>query len=177
MAKSLMGGWSNPEPPENRDRTVFDAAFGKLSGLSYQPLLVAKQIVNGTNYAFFCEANAATATPRTGFVMAEAHESLEGVVTRTNITIYGMVPQSVNAWSEARLLTEHDTAIFEKGVTGVQGVIHTPLLVSSQAEKNVRHRFFCISQNESLPGRVGFTVATMMEDGDSVKVMHVATFG
>jgi len=172
-----MGGWTNPEPPTDKDMAVFDAAFGKLSGLSYQPLLVATQIVNGTNYAFFCEANAATATPQTGFVMAEAHESLEGIVTRTNITIYGMVPQSVNAWSGARLLTEHDTATFEKGVAGVKGVIHAPLLVSSQAEKNVRHRFFCVSRNENLPGRVGFTVATMTEDGENVKVVHVATFG
>jgi len=172
-----MGGWSNPEPPTDKDRAVFDAAFGNLSGLSYQPLLVAKQIVNGTNYAFFCEANAATATPQTGFVMAEAHETLEGAVTRTNITIYGMVPQSVNAWSEARLLTEHDAAIFAKGVAGVKGVIHTPLLVSSQVEKDVRHRFFCVSQSENLPGRVGFTVATMLENEESVRVVHVATFG
>ena len=171
----ISGGWSDLSSPTSHEKTVFDTAFGKLSGLSYRPLLVSKQIVNGTNYAFFCEAAATAIIPQIGFVIAEAYESLEGNINRTNITIYGMVPQTLNVWGEARLLTDEDSAIFSK--VNFKGVNHKPLIVSSEENNGNGYRFFCISNYEDMPSKIGFTIITLKTGDETVKVVNVATFG
>ncbi|QZT38434.1 hypothetical protein K5X82_05940 [Halosquirtibacter xylanolyticus] len=37
--------------------TIFDEATNKLTGVAYEPLNYASQVVNGTNYSFFCNAS------------------------------------------------------------------------------------------------------------------------
>jgi len=174
----MTGGWSSPEPPTSHDNEIFVKAFGSLSGLSYEPHLVSRQVVRGTNYAFYCGVNAATSPPQTGFVISEAHESLEGAVSRTTVTLYGMIPQSLNEWSEPRLLDDNDIAVFEKGVKGVTGVVHTPLLVSSQLAQGKNYRYFCTSKTETNTGISVFTIHEKEQESVAEpRITNVATFG
>lgn len=59
----ITGGWSPFEPLTEEDRKVFDEAMKGLVGVEYTPKKVSKQIVQGTNYRFFCYGNPLTAEP------------------------------------------------------------------------------------------------------------------
>lgn len=49
----VLGVWTAFDDLEEQDQEVFDAAV-KLVGVKFIPEKVSKQIVNGTNYRFFC---------------------------------------------------------------------------------------------------------------------------
>jgi len=53
---AIPGGWSvYTTNISKEDKQVFETAV-KLVGVKYEPLAVAKQVVAGTNYSFFCNA-------------------------------------------------------------------------------------------------------------------------
>lgn len=53
---SKPGGWSKFEMLSFTDRAVFKATMAGLTGVGYEPLAVRKQVVEGMNYEFFCNA-------------------------------------------------------------------------------------------------------------------------
>lgn len=55
-----LGGWSPFEALKEEDKKVFDEAMEGFVGVKYEPEKVSKQIVNGTNYRFFCYGVPAT---------------------------------------------------------------------------------------------------------------------
>lgn len=56
----VSGGWSPFTEVAPEDGVVFDKAMEGLVGVKYTPERVSKQIVNGTNYRFFCYGYPAT---------------------------------------------------------------------------------------------------------------------
>ncbi len=59
----LYGGFTKFRPVEEDDLKVFQEAKGGLTGVDYEPLIVATQIVAGTNYKFICNAEAVVLNP------------------------------------------------------------------------------------------------------------------
>ena len=55
---SKPGVWSKFEMLSFTDRVVFRDTMAGLTGVGYEPLVVRKQIVEGVNYEFFCNARA-----------------------------------------------------------------------------------------------------------------------
>ena len=179
----LAGGWSGLTPLTEHDKYVFEKAFGGLAGIASEPHFVSRQVVNGMNYAFFCGASSATNPPQTGFVIAEAHEATDGIVNRTNITTYGMMPQTLHSWLDAKPLDDHDIAVFEKATKGATDVIHTPHLVSHQLANGKSYRYFCTSKSQTKMESTGKSIITINEtapEGEEVgdvRITNVATFG
>lgn len=60
----LRGGFTKFRPVEEDDLKVFQEATEGLTGVDYEPLIVATQVVTGTNYEFICNAEAVVLTPR-----------------------------------------------------------------------------------------------------------------
>lgn len=58
------GGFTKFRPVEEEDLKVFQEAKGGLVGVDYEPLIVATQVVAGTNYKFICNAEAEVLNPR-----------------------------------------------------------------------------------------------------------------
>lgn len=54
--KSLPGGWSEFSFLTDEDKKIFEIATSGLCGVSYEPLIVSKQVVSGINYKFICNA-------------------------------------------------------------------------------------------------------------------------
>ncbi len=50
------GGWDKMHAVTDEEKAVFEIALGSLKGVDYTPLRVSKQVVNGMNYKFVCEA-------------------------------------------------------------------------------------------------------------------------
>lgn len=60
----MCGGFSEFKQVTEEELAIFKEATEGLLGVSYEPLIVAKQIVAGTNYKFICNATAITLHPQ-----------------------------------------------------------------------------------------------------------------
>ncbi|MCP3895267.1 MAG: protease inhibitor I42 family protein [Bacteroides sp.] len=84
---TICGGWSEYEPLTEDDKKVFDACM-ILEGVNYTPLLVAKQVVSGYNYRFFCATETVTLKPKRGFAKVNIYAPLEGKPILEGIVSY-----------------------------------------------------------------------------------------
>ena len=64
---------------------AFAEALEHLVGVDYSPVAVASQVVNGTNYAYFCNAKIVTPDATTYPAMVSVHKPLDGMACITNI--------------------------------------------------------------------------------------------
>ncbi len=60
----LCGGFTKFRPVEKDDLKLFEEVMEGLAGVDYEPLIVATQVVAGTNYKFICNAEAVVLNPR-----------------------------------------------------------------------------------------------------------------
>jgi hypothetical protein len=56
MAEALVGAYGPLEPLDTKTKEIFAKATKGLLGVGYTPLLVATQVVAGTNYFYICNA-------------------------------------------------------------------------------------------------------------------------
>jgi hypothetical protein len=79
MAESIpglgkAGGWNNRQFPLDQDaQNVIEKVQDQLPGVGYTPWAFATQLVNGTNYAFVCGAQAVAPNEPQDVVLIEAH--------------------------------------------------------------------------------------------------------
>lgn len=83
----MCGGWSEYEPLTEDDKKVFNACM-TLLGVKYIPLLVAKQVVNGYNYRFFCTTETVTQKPQWGFAKVNIYAPIVGDPVLEGIVSY-----------------------------------------------------------------------------------------
>lgn len=57
------GKWTHFKPLTEKDFILFYEATKELCGAEYKPVLVATQVVKGTNYEFICNATSVTNPP------------------------------------------------------------------------------------------------------------------
>ncbi|MDC1105216.1 hypothetical protein OAT16_00825 [Prolixibacteraceae bacterium] len=65
---------------------AFKEAMEGLVGVGYEPLCYASQVVEGTNYCFFCNATLVIAEPMTYPAFVEVYKPLEGRACITHIS-------------------------------------------------------------------------------------------
>lgn len=83
--QTVPGGWSSFTELEPEDGVVFEKAMEGLVGVSYTPVRVSRQIVNGTNYRFFCYGEPATRERHKFPAIVKIYASLKGDVQIVNI--------------------------------------------------------------------------------------------
>lgn len=67
------------------DKKIFQEAMGGLVGVTYTPLAVSTQVVNGTNYKFFCNAKAVHPGATNEGAMVHIHHPVNGKAHVTSI--------------------------------------------------------------------------------------------
>lgn len=83
-----LGQWSEFDTKlKAEEKKVFNEAMQGLMGVSYQPVAVAKQVVQGTNYRFFCNSKAIYPNAVNKAALVEIYQSLEGSVHIKEIKI------------------------------------------------------------------------------------------
>lgn len=82
----LVGGWKPYTTTiDETSMDVFDRIIGELIGVHYTPLAVAKQLVAGMNYSFFCNAQV-VGSEYTEPVMILVYVNLQGEMSEPSIT-------------------------------------------------------------------------------------------
>jgi len=66
MSDHLVGGWTVHDPVGPAEKAVFEKVLHGHVGVSYKPVAVATQIINGENYIFIAISTATTHPPKVG---------------------------------------------------------------------------------------------------------------
>lgn len=83
----LPGGYSPFRPLTAAELTIFQSATSQLVGVTYEPLFVSTQIVNGTNYIFIAHATVTNGTTTSNYyVSIQVYVSPTGAITLGRIT-------------------------------------------------------------------------------------------
>ena len=86
MGTNLPGGWTPYSTTLSADaKKVFDSVIKGLIGVKYSPLAVATQVVSGTNYRFFCNAQGGYPGALNDAVIIQIYQPLQGEVHITSI--------------------------------------------------------------------------------------------
>jgi hypothetical protein len=79
MGQISTGGWSPISPKLSDDaQKVFDTVFGKMVGVKYEPVAFSKQVVNGINYRYLCNATGIYPGAETKHVVVIIHQPIQG---------------------------------------------------------------------------------------------------
>ncbi len=75
---TMAGGWTPFKSLDSNDKKVFNEAMEGHVGVTYTPEKVSKQVVNGTNYRFSCQAKPVTMSGHEYPVIVKIHAPLHG---------------------------------------------------------------------------------------------------
>ena len=171
-AQAVAGGWSvNAKTGTyvtNAQKKLFKQATAKLTGVSYTPVFVmAKQVVAGTNFAYFCKAEIQSAKKTASWKVVIVHKPVTGKasVLKINNFYYKKVKTTVNApkpstadgaWAnvkrtyKTKVLPKAARTVFAKATKKYTGVKLTPLvLLSTQVVAGTNYRYLCCG---TVPG-------------------------
>jgi len=86
MGTNLPGGWTPYSTTLSADaKKVSDSVIKNLMGVHYGPLAVATQLVSGTNYRFFCNAQGVYPGALNEAVIIQIYQPLQGEAHITSI--------------------------------------------------------------------------------------------
>ncbi len=144
----LYGGWSHFVPLTKQDKAVFNEAMKGMVGVGYTPLEVSKQIVNGTNYKYLCEAQVVYPGAKKSIVIVDIYAPINGapVVTKISTVVREVDSNSgetLGGWSAWEPVTAEAKKVFNNATTGLLGVSYTPLEFSTQVVAGMNYRFIC----------------------------------
>lgn len=143
---TLTGGWAAWNFSATPDaKEVFNETLGKLIGVQYSQVAFTTQLVNGTNYAFLCEAVSATFPSNQYLVKALVHKPLKGNPHITSIKSVGPVPNHLpGGWQNWDFtLTAGAKAVFNDAIKQIYGVNYKPLADTTQLVNGTNSCFLC----------------------------------
>jgi hypothetical protein len=139
---TLAGAWTNWNfTPTPEATAAFKEATQGLVGVHYKLLAFASQLVNGTNYAFLCEAQAATQAPLTYPAVIHAYKPINEKATITAIKKVGPYPNPVpGGWANWNFQpTSEAKDVFTAALKGYVGVGYQPLAFTTQVVAGINY--------------------------------------
>lgn len=93
----MPGGWSRARGIDQKARSIFNRAVADLVGVKYTPLNYRTQVVNGTNYRFYCNTLTMGNPRRSGKAYLTVHVDLEGKIRNVSTEDVGSRGQTGSA--------------------------------------------------------------------------------
>jgi len=144
MEQNILGGWSKWNfAPTYEAARVFEDSVGKLLGVKYKLVAFASQLVNGTNYAFLCEAETATLPGSDYIVIAYVHQPIKGVLHITGFKPVGPKPAHIpGGWQNWQFaVTGRAKSVFDEALKHLHGVKYKPLAFAEQLVAGTNYCF------------------------------------
>ena len=169
------GGWTVNEKTGTyvtaAQKKLFKKATAELTGVTYTPVIVmAKQVVAGTNYAYFCKAETVTASKSVSWKVVIVNKPLSGKPSVLKVNNFNFkkiktqenAPKASNAsgaWAnvakkqKTKVLPKEARTVFKNAAQGYVGLNLTPLvLLSTQTVAGANYRYLC---SGVVPGGTG----------------------
>ena len=170
QAQTLVGAWSDWNYGITKEtKGIFDKAFKGFVGVGYKPVCFATQVVNGTNYAFLCEATMTDRMATKFIAMVHIHVRLDGHTAIQSIRTLDPFPNSAPGGFKSWEFTVSKDAqkSFEEAMTllgvsyeleafttqVVAGINYVFLAKASPTVQNPKPYAAMISVYQPLPGQ------------------------
>jgi len=143
---TTLGGWSAWHFTATPEATkVFGETLGKLLGVHYKMVAFATQVVNGTNYAFLCEAAASTHPATDYIVVAHVHQPIQGAPHIMGISTVPEMPHNVQGgWQNWNFgMTPRAQAVLTAVTHQLLGVNYKGIAFTTQLVNGTNYEFLC----------------------------------
>jgi hypothetical protein len=176
MSANKIGGYSAFTPYEKAEKevqTYFLEVTKELVGVSYTPLAVAQQVVNGINFAYFTRAKGVYPEASDYNALIIVHVATTGAVTLLEIKIVHLVRKSGEglAGGYTAFLPVDESplpaAVLQEKIGAIIGVGYTPLAIASQVVAGVNYAIFAeakVAYPEAVPYNVIITLLRDLKD-------------
>lgn len=152
-APKMAGGWQIGESANKDVMEAYDKAFEGFAGASYEPkMLVATQLVAGTNYCFLAKKTLVTAEPTYGWALVYIYIDLEGNASLLRIQdldtdALGLaggwnIPEEEDAFDDVRDLLWNAMNDGKEGYDIYE-------VMGSQVVAGMNYKMFCAKTNEN----------------------------
>lgn len=81
----ILGGWRVHDKITDKDIKILKTALNGFVGVDYKPVILATQVVNGTNYCFICKSTGVTFNSPEGISKIMIYKPLKGDPIITSI--------------------------------------------------------------------------------------------
>ena len=163
QSNPLLGGWqinsSYSEMISSDALDLFKEAYEGFTGASYDPIaMIAKQLVNGTNYAYVCYETKVTGADNGNFAIVTLYAPLEGSPEIKNIKPLDITDIPVKEETDEKLLggweitgsgkpgalTEESEKALSEALEGYTGVAFMPIvLLGTQTVSGMNFKYLC----------------------------------
>jgi predicted secreted protein len=142
LAAAKAGGWSPLAKPDADALAAFKEAFTKLLGVSYEPLLVTKQVVNGVYYIFAANAKVVHPEAVTYPVLIRVYKGPNEPAKTVKIVHLGSPsPHHIGGYNAFRSVGDEEKAVLAAAFTNFAGAKYTADFVSTQLVSGHNYRF------------------------------------
>lgn len=173
----IVGGWTIPESSEVTEEhmKIYKEACSKYDGTGsgHEPVaLLATQVVNGTNYCFYCISNAKSSSgplsPVIVYINVKPSGEADFIKTDRDI-LPGSGEQLPGGWENAEdyKITDEIKAILEKASATLTGATYEPVAyIGSQVVSGKNHYILCkmTPSVKELNGAVSYVFVTVYEN-------------
>ena len=172
-----VGGWTIPESSEvtEEHKKIYKEACSKYDGTGsyHEPVaLLATQVVNGTNYCFYCvstmKSSSGPLSPVIAYVNVKPSGEADFIKTDRDI-LPGSGEQLPGGWENAEdyKITDEVKKIIEKASATLTGATYEPVAyIGSQVVSGKNHYILCkmTPSVKELNGAVSYVFITVYEN-------------
>jgi predicted secreted protein/effector-binding domain-containing protein len=153
----VLGGWSAFSLMDAESEKVSQSVFRHLLGVNYTPLLVSKQLVNGTNYLFVCNARVVYPDAKFYAVLVKVHQPIKGEAEVKDIIKIGHPHFTGSFGAFEQVQSGDEKSVFRAAEQKLLGVEYTPFLVTTQIVSG-RNYLFAANATVVYPGAEPYPV-------------------
>lgn len=171
-----VGGWNVPESHEVTPemKKLFKEAVGKLDGYDHEPvMLLATQLVAGTNYCFYCKSTATASSGPLSSVIAYINVKPSGetefIGDNRNFFYDNKGEVVPGGWENAAdpTITEDIKKVIDKATETITGEEYEPVAyIASQVVSGKNHAILCKAtpSTKGLSNEAKYVILTIYEN-------------
>ncbi|MDH4471936.1 MAG: hypothetical protein QE487_04965 [Fluviicola sp.] len=144
--KGMVGAWNHWDfTPSKEAKAAFEQSLGKLLGVKYTLVASKSQLVNGTNYAFLCEAEVVAPAGADYIVEAQVYVPLKGNAVIHQIKTVGAKPgPGFGSWGNWDFtVSRRAMNVFKLATKDFFGASYKPLANATQLVAGMNYCFLC----------------------------------
>lgn len=146
-----LGGWQVENKAITEEQAAFDKAMETITGVNYEPfVLLASQVVSGTNYCYLCKATVVTPDAKPTYKLVYVYEDTAGnaeVLNIADLALPGYTDgEAVGGWSyaDSPAITDEIEGIMDAVTGNLLGASYEPVaVIGTQVVSGTNYAILC----------------------------------